>query len=207
MGDAPKKKGIGPLKGSVKGKPATLADSNRTDEGLTYTQEAYARARAMGMTIGEAAVAVGLAPGTGRNWEKQEPWVNERIAQLSGIATTNAIIKTGLNREWVISRLMTVVERCMQAEPVIAKTGEETGQYKFDASGANQALRMLGDTMGMFKPPEKKEDEYANLTDADLARIAHELASQVGLLEAPARDEAPAGSGQIIEVQALRETN
>jgi hypothetical protein len=41
---------------------------------------------------------------------------------------------------------------------------------------------MLGDTMGMFKPPEKKDDEFATLSDSDLQRIAQELASQTGLL-------------------------
>jgi phage terminase small subunit len=195
----------GPARGSVKGRPREAYKTNRTNEGLTIEQEAYARARAMGMAINEAALAVGVHGSSGRNWEKQEPKVINRIQQLTSIATNNAIIKTGLNREWVITRLMSVVERCMQAEPVTDGKGEPTGEYKFDASGANQALRMLGDTMGMFKPVEKKDDDYANLTDADLARIAQELAAQTGLLEAPTRDQAPAGSQQVIDVQAIRE--
>jgi phage terminase small subunit len=182
---------------------AKVSQAARTPEGLTIAQEAYARARAMGMSMHEAATAVNLHTVTVRKWEKEEPWVADRIAQLSAIATNNAIIKTGLNREWVITRLMSVVDRCMQAEQVTNSKGEPTGEYKFDASGANQALRMLGDTMGLFKPAEKKEDDYANLTDADLARIAQELASQVGLLEAPAGNQTTAGSGQVIEVQAL----
>jgi phage terminase small subunit len=210
MTDATPKKKVnkgGNLRGSKKGKPVNVRDTNRTDEGLTLAQEAYCRSRAMGMSMQEASIAVGLHNCTGRNWEKENIKVCERIKDLTRIATENAIIKTGLNREWVISRLMTVVDRCMQAEPVLDKEGSETGQYRFDASGANQALKMLGDTMGLFKPAEKKEDEYANLTDADLARIAQDLASQVGLLESPARIEASAGSGQIIEVQAISQAN
>jgi cysteine synthase len=100
---------------------------------------------------------------------------------------------------------MSVVERCMQAEPVTDAKGELTGEYRFDASGANQALRMLGDTMGMFKPSEKKDDEFATLSDSDLVRIAQELAAQTGLLEGPSGDQAQAGSGQVIEVQAVRQ--
>jgi hypothetical protein len=173
----------GSLRGSSKGKPVHLEDANRTAEGLTMAQEAYCRSRAMGMSMQEASIAVGLHKCTGRNWEKDQPKVCERIKDLTRIATENAIIKTGLNREWVISRLMTVVDRCMQAEPVLDKEGSETGQYRFDASGANQALKMLGDTMGLFKPAEKKEDEYANLSDDDLRRIASELASQVGIID------------------------
>jgi phage terminase small subunit len=195
----------GPARGSVKGKPAELRNSNRTPEGLTVEQEAYARARAMGMSVVEASVAVGIHRTGGAKWEKDNQKVKDRIIQLSHIATSNAILKTGLNREWVLSRLMSVVERCMQAEPVTDAKGEPTGEYRFDASGANQALRMLGDTMGMFKPPEKKDDEFATLSDSDLVRIAQELASQTGLLEGPSGDQAPAGSGQVIEVQTLRQ--
>lgn len=210
MGDeAPRRKGRGSLRGSAKGDPARIYQSNRTDEHLTMQQEAYCRARAMGMSLQEAALAIGtpIAPSTARVWEKNNTRIIARIQELSGIATNNAIIRTGLNREWIISRLMTVVDRCMESEPVTDNEGNETGTYKFDASGANQALRMLGDTMGLFKPAEKKDDDYANLSDADLARIAHELAAQTGLLENLARDEAPAGSEQVIEVQAVSETS
>jgi phage terminase small subunit len=192
-----------PGRGSEKGKPAQAIKTNRTPEGLTIEQETYARSRAMGMSMKEAAVAIGLHENTGRNWEKSEPKICDRIQTLTRIATENAIIKTGLNREWVITRLMTVVDRCMEAEPVLDKEGNPTGTYEFDASGANQALKMLGDTMGLFKPAEKKEDDYAHLTDADLARIAHELATQTGLLASPSGNQTAAGSQQVIEVQAV----
>lgn len=174
---------------------ATLSKANlprlqqmRTAQRLTVTQEAYCRSRAMGMTYEEACVAIGnvITPKTAQGWEKNNDILRARIEELTALCTRNAIIKTGLDREWVIKRLMSVVERCMQAEPVVDKNGEQTGEYKFDAPGANQALRMLGDTLGMFKPQEKKpEDDYAQLTDADIARIASELAAQTGLLEAP----------------------
>lgn len=177
------------------------------EDGLTVTQEAYCRARAAGMSFDEALVVIGspVSVNTARKWESQFPAVQKRIADLSNMATKSAIIKTGLDREWVISRLMNVVERCMQAEPVMNKEGENTGTYKFDAAGANTALRMLGDTMGMFKPAEKKpEDEYANLSDEDIARIVGELASQTGLIEIGAGTQAPPRSQQVIEVQAIR---
>lgn len=167
--------------------------NNRTNELLTVEQEAYARARAMGMTIKEAASSIGKSYVYMSKVERNEPKVRQRIIQLTKLATDNAILRTGLNREWVISRLMQVVDRCMQAEEVKDKEGQPTGEFKFDASGANQALKMLGDTMGMFKPQEKPDDEYANLTDADLARIAHELAAQTGLLTYSSGDEAAPG--------------
>lgn len=180
----------------------------RLDSGLTVQQEAYCRARAMGMSMGEAIMAIGspVAVDTARDWEREIPTIRNRINELSAIATKNAIIKTGLDREWVITRLMQVAERCMQAEPVLDKKGQPTGEYQFDSSGANQALKMLGDTMGMFKPAEKKpEDDYANLSDDDITRIVAELAAQTGLIEIGSGTQAQAGSQQVIEVQAVRQ--
>jgi len=162
----------------------------------------------MGMSIKEAVIASGVEvkESTAKNWERDIPELRKRIAQLSEIADKNAILKTGLDREWVIDRLMKVVDRCMQAEEVLDRKGEPTGQYKFDSSGANGALKMLGDTLGMFRQQEKDPgDEYANITDDDIARIASEIAAQVGILEAPTGTETPAGSQQAVPLQAVPE--
>jgi len=154
---------------------------------LTMPQEAYCRARASGMAVAEALKTIGnkVSLNTAHQWDKK-PEIAGRIAELSAMATKNAIINTGLDREWVIGRLMQVAERCMQSEPVLDKKGNPTGEYKFDAAGANQALKMLGDTMGLFRQAEKKmEDDFSNLSDDDLTRIASELAKQTGLLDLP----------------------
>lgn len=178
--------------------------------GLNVHQEAYCRARATGMNMEESVLAIGspVSVHTARAWERDLQAVRSRIDELSAMATNNAILKTGLDREWVISRLMSVVDRCMQSEPVLDKKGEPTGEFQFDSSGANTALRMLGDTMGLFKPAEKKpEDDYANLSDDDITRIVAELAAQTGLIEIGAGTQTAAGSQQVIEVQALPAPN
>lgn len=179
----------------------------RLQSGLNVHQEAYCRARATGMNMDESVMAIGspVAVTTARDWERKNQLVRNRIAELSAMATNNAILKTGLDREWIISRLMSVAERCMQAEPVLDKEGMPTGEYKFDSSGANTALRMLGDTMGLFKPAEKKpEDEYANLSDEDITRIISGLAAEVGIIEVDPRTQAPTRPQQVIEVQAIQ---
>lgn len=181
------------------------------ESNLTPEQEAYCRARAMGMSIEEAITACGLRikPSTAKAWERVNAKscnrsVVDRINELTEIAKNNAILKSGLDREWVISRYMQVVERCMQAEPVLDKEGSPTGEYTFNASGANQALRALGDILGIFKPQEKKPgDEYEHLSDDDLTRIAQELAAQTGLLESAPRNSAPPQRESAGAVQAL----
>ena len=54
-------------------------------------------------------------------------------------------------KTYVQMNLRVVAERCMQVEPVMDAKGQPTGDYKFDASGANAALKLLGQTIGMFK--------------------------------------------------------
>lgn len=210
--EAPKKKATAPKKPAVAKGTRKLNRPRLAISGLTVEQEAYCRGRVMGMSIEEAVVAAGcsISVATARTWEgpnSGNKLVRDRINELAAIAQKNAILKSGLDREWVISRYMKVVERCMQAEPVLKMIdGEmrETGEYKFDSHGANTALRALGDTLGLFKPVEKKPgDEYEHLSDDDIARIATELAAQTGLLEAGAGTQATAGREQVIEVQAL----
>lgn len=183
--------------------------------GISVQQEAYCRARAMGMSMREAVIAANLGVGVEavRDWEspnnpRSNPKIIARIEELATLAQNNAILKSGLRREWVISRYMSVVERCMQAEPVRDNKGRPIpGEYTFNAAGANQALRALGDVLGIFKPPEKKPgDDYENLSDDDLARLARELAIQTGLFEAPTGDQTTSRLEQIIKIQALPKT-
>lgn len=55
-----------------------------------------------------------------------------------------------VDQDWVLSRLVQVAERCMQAEPVTDREGEPTGEYRFEAAGANRALELVGKHLGMF---------------------------------------------------------
>ncbi len=181
-----------------------------TSHNLTPEQEAYCRGRALGMSKGESAAMAGLTTTYSAQVAKWEalPAVQTRIAELVETLTQNSIIKTGLDQSWVISRLMTITERCMQAEPVLMR-GEDgemvpSGEYKFDSSGANRALELLGKTLRMFEPkPVTKESELANLSDEDITRIAAELAAETGLAATFAGTKETAGPQQVIEVQAL----
>ena len=90
-----------------------------------------------------------------------------------------------LDRDYVIRNLKEVVERCMQAKPAFDKDGKETGEYRFDSKGANQALALLGKEIGMFVDrKEVRVGPVANASDAELAaelvRLTKELAEATG---------------------------
>jgi phage terminase small subunit len=76
--------------------------------------------------------------------------VDARLAALDRRAKSNAM--------YVRERLVEVVERCMQKEQVMEKGIDEngkvamvpTGEWAFNAQGANKALELLGRHHGMF---------------------------------------------------------
>lgn len=56
--------------------------------------------------------------------------------------------KAEIDAAWVLRQAVKVYERCMQAEPVMARGSGgkmiKTGEFKFDAAGANKALNNIG---------------------------------------------------------------
>lgn len=58
--------------------------------------------------------------------------------------------KLGITQEKVLEALWSNSERCRQAEAVFDKEGEFTGEYRFDASGSNKALELIGRHLKMF---------------------------------------------------------
>lgn len=185
VADAPKRRGKAPAKPAKK-RPANAGTVLPTL--LTPVQEAYCRARAAGMSQAEALGSIGspVALSTVATWEKRNKLINTRIAELSAQATAKAVEDAGLSREWVIDRLMKVANRCMQAEPVLDKKGQPTGAYVFDSAGANASLKMLGDTMGLFKHvPKAPGEDLDDIPDDVIEAIATELGRQTGLLPPP----------------------
>ena len=53
--------------------------------------------------------------------------------------------------------VLEVKNRCMQANPVLDKEGNETGIWKFDSNGANKALDMLAKHVGFYETDNKQK--------------------------------------------------
>lgn len=161
------------------------------DNGLTPEQEAYARCRAFGMNQAEAITFATngktTALSAGAQMEKTYPLVKARINDLSVEVSQRVIEAAAVNKGWVIDRLKKVVERCMQAEPVMifnkdTKEYEESGEYKFDSTGANKALELIGKELGMFSTKiDVNHNHMVTMSDAQLKAQANALAAELGL--------------------------
>lgn len=86
-----------------------------------------------------------------------------RIAELKERKAVVIANTTGLSKTWVIDNLRAVANRCMQAEPVVDHEGHPTGEYTFNASGANRALELIGKELGMFV--ERKDMRITSITE------------------------------------------
>lgn len=108
----------------------------------------------------KAAIAAGYSEKTSRQKayqllcnEEIEKYIEERRQQASDQALVDAA--------WVQKRFKDISDRCMQAEPVMQYVdGEyvESGEYKFDSSGANKATENLGKIIGVFEKDNKQKE-------------------------------------------------
>jgi hypothetical protein len=75
-----------------------------------------------------------------------------------------------IDAAWVLMSAKKVYDRCMQEEAVTDKEGATTGEYKFEHSGANTALGIIGKHVNVQAFLEKKEVKNINseLSDEEL---------------------------------------
>jgi len=79
------------------------------------------------------------------------PLVKAAIEELEAQAIEDA----GITRVQVLLDAQTIKQRCMQAEPVLDRKGNPTGDYVFDSTGANKANEFLGKYLRIA--PERHE--------------------------------------------------
>lgn len=98
----------------------------------------------------QAAIRAGYSKRRARQtaWELLE---KPEVAAAIAAAQAARSKRTQITQDWVLDRLHEVVERSMQHEPVTDRQGHPTGEYTFNAPGANKALELLGKHLGMFR--------------------------------------------------------
>lgn len=81
---------------------------------------------------------LGYSSMTGHRWMR-----NPNFARARELIEQQQLDAIGITTGYVLGRTKDVVERCMQAEPVIVD-GKETGIYEFRENGALRGLELLG---------------------------------------------------------------
>ncbi|NNJ74549.1 MAG: terminase small subunit [Anderseniella sp.] len=81
--------------------------------------------------------------------------IQKRIEKLN--AKRNK--RTEISGDWVLGQLKKVADRCMQEEAVCDEDGNPVGEYKFEHSGANKALELLGRHNKLFTDKIEQTNE------------------------------------------------
>ena len=91
---------------------------------------------------------------------------NEQAAQLLAKLSVQEYIcelknkrseRVKYSQDELMRDILEVKNRCMQANPVLDKEGNETGVWKFDSNGANKALDMLAKHVGFYETDNKQK--------------------------------------------------
>ena len=124
---------------------------------LTDKQEMFCQEYLIDLNATQAAIRAGYSENAARQQGAEnmaKPVIQDRVSELMKERTE----KTKIDAEWVLKRAVKVHERCMQAEPVMIG-GEPSGEYKFDSSGANKSLELIGKHIDVQAFKEKMELE------------------------------------------------
>ena len=104
------------------------------------------------------------------------------IQNALAVARTKLAKDTETSPEWVVSSLKKVALRCLQEEEVLDREGNSTGEFTFQAAGANKALELIGKTHGIFidKMVLRKITDPDDLTDEEAIAVAAKLRERFG---------------------------
>jgi len=116
---------------------------------LSQKQQAFVDEFIIDRNATQAAIRAGYSEKTAQEQSSQllskliiQDAVNERLKEREK--------RTEITVDYILTNLKSIVERCLQVEAVLDKQGNLTGEYRFDASGANKALELLGKHLKLF---------------------------------------------------------
>ncbi len=126
---------------------------------LTAKQERFVAEYLIDLNATQAAIRAGYSEKTAEQ-QGSRLLSNAKVAAAIAEAQTKRSERTEVTQDYVLASIVTTMERCKQAEPVLTRNGEpvltETPDgdmvpaYTFNASGVLKGAELLGKHLGMF---------------------------------------------------------
>lgn len=121
---------------------------------LTAKQERFCEEYLIDLNATQAAIRAGYTESSARV-TACKMLTNANIEQKISEMKLKRSDNTAINAAWVLKNAKRVFDRCMQDEAVMSQ-GEPTGEYKFEHSGANKALEIIGKHVDVQAYSEKQ---------------------------------------------------
>jgi phage terminase small subunit len=124
----------------------------KSEKSLTAKQEAFCQEYLIDLNATQAAIRAGYKADNAKQMGTEnlsKPIIADRIAELKAERSNRTLVTA----DYVINGLLEVHQRCMQSEAVTERVDgqqQETGEFKFEHSGANKSLELLGKHLGIF---------------------------------------------------------
>lgn len=104
----------------------------------------------------QAAIRAGYSPRSAQEQSSvllSKPILQE-LVQAGQKAKADAL---DVDAKWLLKRMIANHDRAMQAEPVLDREGNPTGEYTYNGTVANKALEMIGQHIGFFEKSLPKD--------------------------------------------------
>jgi hypothetical protein len=160
----------------------------------TGKHEKFCIGIAEGMTAEKAYVEAGYSPkGAAQSASRllRNAEIQTRINALRNAMAERAIQRTALTRAYVINCLMTIVEQCMQHEPIRDKHGTHLGYVRYSPMAAIRSLELLGKELGMFKGPPERSKAIEPMTLEEIEQREAEIDRRLAELEREEQTQRP----------------
>jgi phage terminase small subunit len=137
----------------------TTPDLDQHLDGLTELQRRFVEEMLLDPTSATRAYIKAGGKGTEGSSARQQAarlMADGGVARALDAARRERSARMRIDADWVTERLVMLINRCMTIEEVYDSQGERTGVFRFDAGGANVALRTL--VLHLEKNPPKRND-------------------------------------------------
>lgn len=118
-------------------------------DGLSNREEMFCREFIVDMNGTRAALRAGYSEASAKTTAStllSNPNLLARVQEL----VRQRQVATRITAQSVLDNLQLVLDRCLQAVPVLDREGNQTGEWQFDSRGATKALELMGKHLAMF---------------------------------------------------------
>jgi phage terminase small subunit len=144
-------------------------NDEKPSQGLNPRQAQFVKEYLVDLNATKAAIRAGYSEESARSIGSEnltKPDIQEAIAE----AMAKRSQRVQITADYVLGTIRDTVERCRQAEPVLDREGERTGEYRFDATAVLKGAELLGKHLKMFtdKFESVQEMRFRDLSDEEL---------------------------------------